>query len=179
MTLLWPSRFGGLVGATSPSGIPVIWQKKSQGEPRKICNCNHDAFHERQVLRRLACGEHLAGKDWVIGSEVEVCKVSYPHGAGKMTKSSAGRGPHCKATARRQDTGTPGECQTKAKTRSSGCLAQHLICAKSQGSAISDASPPGDGFLIRIGQSLFAEQCAMAGGAGVSEREVAAGLRNW
>jgi hypothetical protein len=74
--------------------IPVIWQKESKRRKlERFCQVrNHDAFHERQVLRAFGSGEHLAERDWVIGSELRSFgqKVSYPHGAGKRQVITGG-----------------------------------------------------------------------------------------
>ena len=80
--------------------IPVIWQKKSKGERlERFVKCEiMTRFTNGKVLRAFGSGEHLAERDWVIGSEVESCskKVSYPHGAGKDKSSPGSRGQDAK-----------------------------------------------------------------------------------
>jgi hypothetical protein len=89
---------------------------------------NHDAFHEQQVLRAFGSGEHLAERDWVIGSEVKGVKKSHTRTPQAKAKSSPGvsRGQDAKP----QPGGRTQDFRVTGQTRIPVCLAQRLNSAK-------------------------------------------------
>ena len=100
----------------------------------------------------------------MIGSEVEVSHN--PHGAGKrqvITRGSRGQDAKPQPGGRTQDLRISGQAK-------SGFFALFSVLTEPscKGGLCTYQS---DGLLIRIGLSLFAEQCAMGGSAGVSECE--------
>jgi hypothetical protein len=139
---------------------------------------NHDAFHEQQVLRAFGSGEHLAERDWVIGSEVKGVKKSHTRTPQAKAKSSPGvsRGQDAKP----QPGGRTQDFRVTGQTRIPVCLAQRLNSAKLCRGGLCTCWPTkNDGLLIRIGLSLFAEQRAMAGPQGLASARNDSRLRNW
>jgi hypothetical protein len=117
--------------------IPGDLAKRNLKEKaRKICQVrNHDVFHERESCGRFGSGEHLAERDWVIGSEVQkVFRKSHnPHGVGKRLIKSSPGGVVDKTQSHSQG-GRTQDLRIFRPNKSSGfCLAQRLNSAQVAG----------------------------------------------
>jgi hypothetical protein len=108
-------------------------------------------FMNDKSCGRLAPGEHLAERDWVIGSEVEKCpKVSYPYAVGKGQVITGGGGIVVDKTQSHNQAAGHRNFRVSGQTRVSV-----LSCSASCKGGLCTCWPTkNDGLLIRIGGAV-------------------------
>ena len=140
---------------------------------------NHDAFHERQVLRAFGSGEHLAERDWVIGSEVRSgSKSLIPARRRQKTKSSPGesRGQNAKP----QPGGRTQDLRISGQTRVLVFLFLSVLTVPSCRGGLCTCWPtkrwPPDSYRT---VTFYRAMCNGAGLQGLASARMTADLRNW